>query len=584
MARLEKKHIYRVYRNGTYLGKLSNVKSEFTYNQQINTAGAQLQIVVGQSADTANLPSSPILDETGVVITDEVSSPLLDEGAAEIVGDSNPDALIQNHNDIIVTEYSDYYPNGVVVYDGYISRWKANYGGNEDITITCLNQSQDLAHHITPGTDTAVIDQSHTSTNDSFGFWYDAAQWPYGRYGQTFTTGSGVTNLSSITLRLLQNTGLASGTATMYLWQATADPLNGVPPIATATKVIAGASYVDYSFVFGVTVTPNTSYFFTLVADPASSFGSATTWMGMASESPSTYIGGQIWVVLGTPTTYVLPGTPQSYYFKTYHTVTTTSKTYTNEDVTNILTDIFDYYVSDGGLVSAPPGGWAATGITIPTYAMKVTTILQAIQKIKELGPSDWYWYVDPATNILYYQQQGTTPDHYIVKGRHIQMLDLEATKENIINDVLFTGGNDGTGSGENVFVRVKDQDSIDAGRVGLALPVDSRVDGTDGADTAIQLSQNLIDRNNAEAYSTTVTIIDGTYDTKLYNMGDMVKPENFGTFPDTLLLAIVARNPIRDGITLTLGVLPKRASEQVEAIQKGLFDAQTLDNPDVPS
>src|SRR3990167_2628228 len=113
---LEKTYRYEISRNGVFLGILQNVTSKFGFTQNINSAGVQVNISVGQSADVAPQAPSPLLDETGDPLLDETGAIITDEKMIDIVGDSSEKTLIRNDNDISIYEFSDYHPNGVLVF------------------------------------------------------------------------------------------------------------------------------------------------------------------------------------------------------------------------------------------------------------------------------------------------------------------------------------------------------------------------------------------------------------------------------------------------------------------------------------
>ena len=199
-----------------------------------------------------------------------------------------------------------------------------------------------------------------------------------------------------------------------------------------------------------------------------------------------------------------------------------------------------------------------------------------------ELGPATWYWYTNPATDVMEYKVTGTTADHTIIKGRHINELSIEATKEQLANVIYFTGGD--AGSGANVYANVNDTASLVNNRRGLVRLNDPKVKGATGVATGTIIAQNYIAGHNAQTYITQVEIIDGTYDITLLKLGQIVGFGSFGTFVDQLLLQIVSIQRKVDSVVLSLGALPHRATEQMEEVQRSLEASQTVDNPTSPS
>jgi len=210
-------------------------------------------------------------------------------------------------------------------------------------------------------------------------------------------------------------------------------------------------------------------------------------------------------------------------------------------------------------------------------------TILQAIQATVALAPANWYWYVDPATGVLQFAKANTVADITIIRKRHINEIDIEATKENIKNTAYFTGGDDGTATSTNILVKVSK--ALGGNRVGLALLSDNRVNSaTGGTVTAKLIAQNYLNVNNSEQYIANAIIQDQTMDINLLKLGLMVGFSGFGNFVDNLLLQIVGVNYQSDQAILQLGTLPKRDTAVVAAIQAGLQYAQTVANPSTPS
>lgn len=736
---------------GQYLGLLQNVTSDFNYNQNIGTSFAQVEITVGQSADTAGLPVSPLLDVTGNNILDETGNQITDDGVGDIVGSNNPSNLIQNNNQIQIIEYSQWNPNGVVVFSGYISKWKATFGSKDDIVITCISNGQDLNNYLVPGESSA--DQSQTQI-DAYVQIQESQKIGSFRVGQTFTVGSGITSVSGIQVWLGMNGSPEQ--ITLKLWSSLADAGVGTSPLATATGQITTNVMTGVTFTFQtpVTVTPNTQYFFTVQATDA--FGA-----NIYFKQSDVYAGGTMYYSTGG--TYTNAGyATYDLAFYTYFISTSVAVPYAGFDVTGVLNTIMANYISAGGGVRVPkpvinqkfqynfydtqytngtkvtyygqtftpsqdtevdliqlymginvagpatytislvqgdptqdvlnyngvatvniggsnvflannvtgsvnnPGvvsflipqnaqnqnivlkkgvqyyvlvGLGVSGSTITqmfgstgaptdsqigplytaslsangtanptknsnhylymniglispypqstslfsayawtfnsiTYTFKLQTMQQAIQKLLELAPADWYWYVDPATNILYFSEEGTTADFTLIKDRHLSELDIEATKENIKNVAYWTGGDDGTGSKNNILVIQKSP--LGNNRVGLGLLSDSNVNSTNGGKiTGSLLAQEYLNENASETYITNVTVLNSTIDTSQIKLGNIIGFAGFGNFVDQLLLPVVGINRTPDYVTLQLGSLPPRPTRAIALIQNQLNNLQ---------
>lgn len=225
--------------------------------------------------------------------------------------------------------------------------------------------------------------------------------------------------------------------------------------------------------------------------------------------------------------------------------------------------------------------GYADTGV-VTSYTFKQQTMLRAIQAIASLAPANWYWYVDPADNSLHFQEASATADIKLIQGRHIEEMEIEATKETIKNVVYFTGGDDGTAT--NTSISVKRTVDVGLNRVGLAEISDNRVEGAGGVAVAITIADDYLNRFQSESHYTTVTVLETTIDTSLFHIGMMVGFMGFGNYVDNLLLQIVGITKRPDGVDLQLGVLPVRTSKSVADIDAGLAYLQTVNNPSTPS
>ena len=578
MAVFKKRYVHKISRNGEYLGVLPYVSSEFELHQNLYTVGAQLTIEVGQSADTANLPVEDLLDEPGNALLAEDGSHITTERVADIVGDANSNALIRNDNTIEVIEYSAEHPNGVTVFSGYISKWKTIFGGPDHVEITCLSLGQDLANYINAGGTADTLDQSQTQ--DDGGVGGDVSTWSAQRFGQTFKVGAGITNISKITLKLSTDPVGTSQTTVVKLWNSVSDANVGTSPIGTATTTHVGYDQqVDFVFSTPISVTAGGTYFFTIVPDSRPDTSQPGYFLTFANKSSSVYADGQRYRNLSGGG-YTVPF-DYDMWFKTYYSANSTAKTFTSTDPSTMLTSLMNSYIAAGGDVSIG-SGFSATGVSA-TYTFNLNTLAEVIQKVYELGPASWYWYVDPASNTLYYKATGTTADHTMVKGKHITELSIEATKEDIANVVYFTGGESAV-AGQNVYVNVNDTTSLVNNRRGLARISDPKVKGATGAATGTIIANNYINGHNAQTYITEITISAQTYDITLFDLGELIGFGGFGTFVDNLLLQIVGITRRPDSVTLSLGALRQRATAQMEDLQKSLNATQTTNNPAQPS
>lgn len=574
MADIQKTYQYQVYKGADFLGILQNVTTDFNYAQDINSNAVQIAVDVDITADVADTPVTAILDETGNAILDEAGDPLYEERALDVVGGLNPSALIQEDNILKVYEISAVNPNGRLVFDGYIENWNALMGSSDDkISFTAVSKGVDLVEYLVEGARSTDITSAGLG---AFGMTLDTY------FGQTLLVGSGITNISAMQVGLSRAFGSThSQVFTLRLYNSPAEANAGATPLATATATVTdiNPSGIDTTFNFAsqITVVPLQQYFFVVTC------GDSEGGIIMANN-PGTYANGNGYVRDGTATSFQLVITPASSYgdmdlrFKTFYTSGATSTPFSSQDPAVILQTVIDNYRNLGGIINYGVGTVDLTGLSV-SYTFKVNTILEAIQKCLDLAPYNWYWYVDPATSVLYFKQTPTTPTHKFIKGRHFNQIQIGGTVENVRNVVYFSGGDDGSGS--NLFRKYTNLVSLAVRRRRLDRLSDNRVTLTATADL---IANNFLNEHPNTEYNSPVTIIDGTYDISTINVGDTVLLEGFGNFADTLTLQIARLMRYPDRIDLTLGIILQRQSDALVEALNQLDALQTVDNPSTPS
>lgn len=589
---IPKTYKYKVFnKDRNYLGYLDNVVSDFSYSQDINTTACQSLIEVNASADVSSIPVEPIEDEVYDDILDEQNNIVYEERAQDIVGTTNPNALIQENNIIEVYEFDELEPNGRLVFDGYIQEWKAvfNGGSGQDrIEFTLVSRSIDMQDYVLSGGDT-LIDSASTADLQNQGQTYGLFVYQKIRFSSS-------QNIDKLKFTMDNTTGTG---ATLSVWVYKGNPL------LDSYTVISGTG----TYSVGVTnVLEATGSAITLDAGTAKGQKISTL------SNTVTFIGGQDYYILvgkgsdkggGLPGLKVYGGTSPGGAFREYYYIEpninnvgysptlvasyamaleliqaggNTTTTYTSEDPSDMLTQSLDNYVGQGGVVNYNGNSIDLTGLSL-SYTFVVATMLEVLKRIKSFSPSDFYYYVNPATNIIYFKQTGSSAQHRFIRGRHLEQLEISATVENVVNEIYFTGGLVGS---TNLFKRYTNASSITAqGRRRLQLRTDNRVTLSATAD---RIAQSVLDENAGIVYSSPVTILTSTYDTSTINVGDIVKIEGFGNFVDYLLLQVARIRRSPDRVDLTLGVILKRQADILNETLDDVTAIQTIDNPTTPS
>lgn len=570
-ADVPKRYLYKVFNDGVYLGNLPSVTSKFGYAHDINSVGSTLNIECGVSADTSALPGSRLVTEAGEPITTELGEHIYTDGQPPLIsaGNAIDPTIIKNGNRIEVWEYSYYYPNGKLMFKGQVNRIEAGFGTSAEnkIRLLLLSDGSDLDDLIARGSPFAyTLDQSQGLNGLYTLITADSKGAGWNRYAQTFTPGAGVTNLGAIDLGL---NGNCTVTVTVY------DGIAGTALGSTSNTFNTNGGYQVLRFAFAnlLPVVAGSQYFFTVQVNAGEQC--------YIHYNTDNYAGGVMWNSSYSGGSGGGGYTSMAAYdlnFWTYYGANTTTATYTSKDpTTQMLQPIIDDYRLRGGLINYTSATIDATALSL-TATFNTETILDAIKKILTLCPSGFYFYVDLGTDLIYMKRTLSTPTYKLIKGRHLNKVNLVMSIENVKNDLLFSGA---TTAGTNLYSEYKDTTSIGNYGQRLSKQSDNRVSVQATADA---IGSSFINENKDEYYETTVSITDTTMDTTLFKPGQTVGLRGFGTFIDNLLLQIVRMEYTQEGVNLTLGNMPKRFSDEFDKVIRGLTAEQTVANPSAPS
>lgn len=566
-----KRYLYKVFRGSQYLGNLPKVTSKFSYSQDINTVGSAINVACGATLDISREETSRLITEGGdPIITEDDQYIYTEKKTSDFaLGDSGASALFQNGNRVLVYEYSYYHPNGKLMFSGQINRVDAIIGTVNDVQLLILSDGNDLDNYIARGTPfNYTTDVSQASQNGYVTVTQDSKGAGWNRYGQSWRTGAAVTNTGQITLRLLGN-----ATVTVYLYDAPNGNL-----ISSVSIAVNKASATNIAFAFPILADANPSddYFFAVGVNSGRSirlYRSSSNPYANGTMYYSSYSGGS-----GGGSYSSVSGS--DLYFITAYGTPTTTATYTSKDPsTEMVAPIIDDYNLRGGLVTYDDDTIDATGLSL-TYTFNTNTVLEAINRAREISPEDYYFYVDLGLSKLHFKQFSSSEvDFVLIKGRHINSLKLSLSIENVANYLLFSGGD--VGGGVNLYREYQDDASIGNYGVRLERKSDNRVTVSATADA---WGSSYLDENSGEQYLTSVTIADRTMDITLIKPGMIVGFAGFGNFVDLISLRVVRITYSPDRVELSLGVLPKRVADELEKNRRGLLAEQTIANPSAPS
>ena len=563
---------YKVYSpDGAYLGLLPKVTSKLGFPQDINSAGATIIITCGKFVKN-EVTTSPLLTEDDDPILTEDDLPILVPETELLLapGDEPDNAIFKNGNRVKAWVYNKYYPNGKLEFSGQINRIEFKYGGADTaVRLTVYSDGIDMNNLIARGYPfNYTNDQSQTTSSQFTTVTKDGdkgAGWH--QEGQTWRSGAAVDNLGAIEI-ILQGTA----DVTVRVFTSPTGTL-----LASMTKSVAYGVATNTVFELSslLTITPSTDYFFDVSVAPGQSinlwYNPSSAGYANGARYVSEYSGGS------GGGSYV--ETTGDLYFFTKSGVPTTTTTYTSDDpVSDMAHGIFLDYNARGGYITERD--FEATGLSL-TYTFVVAFIYDALKKILEMCPTGYYAYIDLGTAEIDIKQVSETADFTVVRGRNLVELNLVMSIEQVKNYLLLTGGD--TGGGTNLFRDYTDNESAHRYGIRTATKSDNRITLSATADA---IGNSFIEENADEIQETTIVVKNEHVDITQFTPGKTIGFKNFGNFIDTLVLQIVRREPnFSDGIaTLTLGRLPKRQTDELQRLQRGLLDEQTIKNPNAPS
>jgi hypothetical protein len=206
-----------------------------------------------------------------------------------------------------------------------------------------------------------------------------------------------------------------------------------------------------------------------------------------------------------------------------------TTLTYTNQELGDILKDVIDKYNDLTGVFGKINYDGSSVGDTATnvTYTFNTVTILQAINKIVEMCPANWYWYLD-ADNIIHLQEYSTTPDHTLFVGKDINEIQPYKRIENVKNVAYVIGKET---AGVNLFRQYERAASITNYGRSVVFISDNRVSDVDTADKFANAS---LDNDDDPEVRTQTVVIDNNnaqglgFDIELIHPGNVVNILNF--------------------------------------------------------
>lgn len=598
--KLNKEYQYKIYNKGLFLGEWSDeVSSEPTFKLQINTLGTTMPIKLGRTLDSLENIPEQLYDQSGDDFLAQDGDTLIGyAGTSNAVGaDSDADVnydvevnayyggydylITQQGEPLVTQDYELLYvidgaPEGRSLITGFITKWKAGYNGDEAIDTSLSTYGWELNQIILETANTLAIDVA--TDNNTIYFGRDGTG-VKDKLRQTITAPStGLLRkvvLKGVELGYWSGTpkgGPAVVTVTLDIYAGTAH--TGTPLATVSTNITSNsspefASYEEMVFELAdyITLTNADTYSLVLSSGAFNSSGDLDIYV-----LKGVYSGGSLVSIDSAGTT---AAETNDIAFELHYAGGLTTVPFNSFDPSNIMKAIVDRAADNGAHISYTDESIAMTGTTV-SYTFKTNTMAEAINKTLELAPADWYYYIDPADNVLYFQPRPTTPDHVFTLGKDIGTFEIERDMEEIKNVAYFSGGGNPA-----LFLKTVDQDSLDDWRRGLAKISDNRV--TDSGSATV-ISEGFIERNREPQYRVTMTVSAADYDIETIKIGHLAAYRGFGNFIDELTLQITELSYELDTVKLILGTLKPPVSKRLEDLKRNLDVLEQQNNPSSPA
>ena len=558
----EKTYNFKVYdSNDNFLATWDDVFSGPRFLQEMNTAGSELRIKLARDPDTLG-------------------------------------SDVEFNNKVIISVHDKEVPEGQNIFQGFISEYSPIFTKDDKQTeVTLLGFGADLNDYLAEIYETKAANIISKIPDGG------SSEFPY-THGQDSLAFRFRANYESIKkLHLFLDASQA-----IEFFDLVEDD-NGQP---TGPSVIPSTGSISrteelisiapdtwdniFLFPFGVKLEIGKYYHFVISAGSA---GSAEWFYNVSNLDDDTS-----WLFNDNNTGWVVQGGDLN--FKIEPSDITTTFTYTDIDPAEMLRDILELYEIRGGKINYNGASIEPT-LTTATYTFKVMTILDCIDKIIELCPPNFYWYVDQANNIIYLQKTDDDYNHKLVYGKNIVVNDLTAMSQSIVNTVYFTGGE--ISAGVNLYKKYIEQDLIDRFGVKSKVVSDNRVTLEATADKMVTkiLTENSSPRMkaNIEIADSNISDSPAGYDIERVRVGEVIALANIGqggssrwgkaqwgvdrwgmSFRDfgTIILQIgrLMYSPAK--INIEAKELPVNFYKKLSGQDQSIGKIETINNPDAPS
>jgi len=221
------------------------------------------------------------------------------------------------------------------------------------------------------------------------------------------------------------------------------------------------------------------------------------------------------------------------------------------------------------------------TGSTV-AYIFSGKFFFDAIDKCREIAPQDWWWYVG-ADNILQFKPKPTTATHTFTFGKDFKSIKVEKNMENVINNILFSNGDNPDADILKIFSDTASNELFDDrwmiktdGRVSITTTADSMGNSVlaENKDVQIKVIVEVLDNNGGSS----------GYDIESIQPGDTCKFIGFNditsqTFTDNMQILGINYTP--NSVTLEVESLNPSIARANWENQRRIIQQESSGRPD---
>ena len=267
-----------------------------------------------------------------------------------------------------------------------------------------------------------------------------------------------------------------------------------------------------------------------------------------------------------------------------YKNGTTTTIVEAAEDIGVMFRNVMDRYIAEttGQKLHYSVETIRETG-TDGTYTFEMSTYREAIEVIKSLAPTDWWWYINQYNEVIF-KSKPTEATHTFIFGRHFSKVNVKKSLSKIKNAVLFWNTRT---DGDKIYKLYSDAESI--GKYGRRVQKIVDQDRVGAEADADYIGQAFVAENKGAHIQVEVEIIDNNNDDKLGYDIESIEPGhtcNFAgfnealneTFKENMLITKVDYQ--LDRVVITIEPLRAGVVDRQEQINKKVDDISSAGTP----